>query len=535
MSDVALERAPYFIVVDLFCGGGGLSEGFKRAKLAKHCPYYFACAVNHDAQAIATHTQNHPETIHYTEDVRDWEVVEKIRLVVDALRAKWPSAHVLLHASLECTNYSNAKGGKERDADSRSLANHMPLYLEAFKPDYFTVENVREFMSWGPLGEDKKPLSRSKGIDYIRWWQQIEGMGYVFRHRLLNAADYGSRQSRLRFFGVFAKPGLPVQWPTQTHSKGGKVAGTLPWLAVRPLLELAEKGDSIFAKRPKSGKLLSDNTYRRIYAGLVKFCGAQRGGFVSNPAWFGGDAALDGAAPTVVASQHKAPLGLVQTAFIQQYNSGSDDNRVKDLEATSPVVTTENRFGLVQTQFLDSQYGTGGPISLDGVAPAVTTCPKSNLVKAEFLAFTAQYYGSGDNVQSLDTVAPTVVTNDRVALLQAVPGAWTLTVDDVVADSWLEKCLTFCQANGIADVFMRMLYPIELARIQGFGDEYRFTGSQTQIKKHIGNAVDVTMAKALGQALADGVHLYKRIREGQRAIEIFGDEHFFPCPKKLQL
>ena len=79
------------------------------------------------------------------------------------MRRMYPMAKVVLWASLECTNFSRAKGGQPRDADSRTLAEHLFRYIEALTPDYIQIENVEEFMSWGDLDENGKPISRDKG------------------------------------------------------------------------------------------------------------------------------------------------------------------------------------------------------------------------------------------------------------------------------------------------------------------------------------------------------------------------------------
>lgn len=133
----------------------------------------------------------------------------------------YPMAKVVLWASLECTNFSRAKGGQPRDADSRTLAEHLFRYIEALTPDYIQIENVEEFMSWGDLDENGKPISRDKGRLYTNWVDNVKAYGYKFDHRILNAADYGAYTSRKRFFGIFAKPYLPIVWPKPTHSKTG--------------------------------------------------------------------------------------------------------------------------------------------------------------------------------------------------------------------------------------------------------------------------------------------------------------------------
>ncbi len=52
------------VVIDLFAGGGGASEGIRRA--LGRCP---VVAVNHDPAAIMMHAANHPSTLHLTESV----------------------------------------------------------------------------------------------------------------------------------------------------------------------------------------------------------------------------------------------------------------------------------------------------------------------------------------------------------------------------------------------------------------------------------------------------------------------------------
>ena len=108
-----------------------------------------AC-VNHDANAIASHAANHPDALHFVEDIRTLNL-DRLLAHVEVSRKQYPAARVVLWASLECTNFSIAKGGQSRDADSRTLAEHLFRYIDALRPDYIQIENVKEFMTWGPL------------------------------------------------------------------------------------------------------------------------------------------------------------------------------------------------------------------------------------------------------------------------------------------------------------------------------------------------------------------------------------------------
>ena len=150
------------IYIDLFSGAGGVTTGVENARLNGEKVAKVIAAVNHDPLAIASHAANHPETHHFIEDIKTLDV-SKLVAIANNAKKESPESKLVLWASLECTNFSNAKGGMPRDADSRTLANHLFRYVKALSPDYIQIENVREFMSWGPLGDNGKPISRLKG------------------------------------------------------------------------------------------------------------------------------------------------------------------------------------------------------------------------------------------------------------------------------------------------------------------------------------------------------------------------------------
>ena len=183
--EIKKEDDMKLLYVDLFCGAGGTSTGVESARLnGERCAKVIAC-VNHDKNAIASHAANHPEALHFTEDIRTLELSPLVEHVLKT-RVLYPDAFVVLWASLECTNFSKAKGGQPRDADSRTLAEHLFRYIESINPDYIQIENVEEFMSWGPMNEEGKPLSTRKGEDYTRWVSKVKSHGYNFDYRILN-------------------------------------------------------------------------------------------------------------------------------------------------------------------------------------------------------------------------------------------------------------------------------------------------------------------------------------------------------------
>lgn len=230
------------LYIDLFCGAGGTSTGVENARYEdEQCAKVVAC-VNHDANAIASHAANHPDALHFTEDIRTLELSPLVAHV-ERMKKIYPDALVVLWASLECTNFSKAKGGQPRDADSRTLAEHLFRYIEAIVPDYIQIENVEEFMFWGDIDEHGHPISKDKGRCYEKWKRNVRKYGYDFDWRILNAADYGAYTTRKRFFGIFAKRGLPIVFPEPTHCKDGKsdMFGKLEkWKPVKDVLDFTD-------------------------------------------------------------------------------------------------------------------------------------------------------------------------------------------------------------------------------------------------------------------------------------------------------
>lgn len=475
--------------IDLFCGAGGTTSGIHFSGIKN---MFVAACVNHDTNAILSHQQNHPNTIHFIEDIRNFEVVQKLKTLVDKLRSEFPNCIINLWASLECTNFSKAKGGQTRDADSRTLAEHMQMYLEGLNPDYFWVENVREFMSWGPLDEKGKPVSRQSGQDYLRWIGEIKRLGYKFDYRILNAADFGSYQSRERLFLQFSKPEFPISWPEQTHSKKSTKDSLFPskkWKAVKDMLDLDDEGQSIFTRK----KTLCENTLKRIYAGLIKFVANGEDTFIKKyysgrPA--GKVASINNPAGTITTIDGQA---IVTATHLNTYYGNSGLHSVNN---PSPTLTTKDRIAKVDVNFLDQQYGNSEPISIESVCNILTVNPKFNLVNVKNFILNPSW---GGHSTSVDNPSCTIIARQDKAplyLISTETGGFSIPIyeDDSETMILIKK---FMIEYGIIDIKMRMLDIQELKQIQGFPKDYKLMGTKTEQKKYIGNAVDVTQAKAL--------------------------------------
>lgn len=406
------------LYIDLFCGAGGTSTGVELARVnGEQCAKVIAC-VNHDANAIASHATNHPDALHFTEDIRTLEL-SPLKSHAQKYQKLYPDTHLVLWASLECTNFSKAKGGQARDADSRTLAEHLFRYIEALNPDYIQIENVEEFMSWGDMDENGKPISMDKGRLYRRWKNNVKKYGYNFDHRILNAADFGAYTSRKRFFGIFAKKGLPIVFPESTHAKEAQhtLFGSLEkWKPVKDVLDFSDEGTSIFIRN----KPLSEKTLERIYAGLIKFVAGGKDKWLLKYNSINGKTgkhippSIDEPCPTVSC---QGRLGIIQANFLSRYNTVRPQDTCKSIDEPCGVLTTENRFAKVQCHFL-SKYFSGHPdsknISIDGPAHTIKCKDNHALVTSDFLA---AYYGNGNNVHSIEKPSPTITTKDRLSLV----------------------------------------------------------------------------------------------------------------------
>lgn len=402
------------LYIDLFCGAGGTSTGVESARInGEQCAKVIAC-VNHDANAIASHAANHPDAMHFIEDIRTLEL-SPLMAHVEKCKKQYPDALIVLWASLECTNFSKAKGGQPRDADSRTLADHLFRYIEAIAPDYIQIENVEEFMAWGPMDENGKPISMQKGKDYTKWVRNVKSYGYRFEHRVMNAADYGAYTSRKRFFGIFAKDSLPIVFPEPTHCKEGKqdmFGSLLKWKPVKDVLDFEDEGTSIFSRK----KPLSEKTLERIYAGLIKFVAGGKDKWLLKYNSINGTTgkhippSIDDPCPTVSC---QGRLGLVQASFLSRYNTARPEDTCKSVDSPCGVLTTHNRFAKVGCRFI-SKYFSGHPdsknIPITGPAHTIKCKDNHSLINAKFLA---AYYGNGDNVSKIDRPCPRVPTKDR--------------------------------------------------------------------------------------------------------------------------
>lgn len=276
------------IIVDNFAGGGGASTGIELATGRS-----VDIAINHDVNAVAMHTTNHPETLHYCESVFD----------IDPVSATAGRPVGLAWFSPDCRHFSKAKGSKPVEKEIRGLAWIVIRWALAVRPRVMMLENVEEFKTWGPLlaGEMRPDPDRagetfkefigmlSTGVpadhpalqecceflqlapDSEQVQRLVAGLGYEVDYRELRACDFGAPTIRKRFFMVMRRDGQPIAWPEATHAdpkspavQAGKLA---PWRTAAECIDWSIGAPSIFGRK----KPLAENTLKRIARGIQRF------------------------------------------------------------------------------------------------------------------------------------------------------------------------------------------------------------------------------------------------------------------------
>lgn len=461
--------------IDLFCGAGGTSTGIHQSNANA---VVVAC-VNHDEVAIQSHKENHPDCAHFTEDIRDFNVVIKLKEITDKLRRDYPGCKINIWASAECTHLSGAAGGISRDADSRTLSNHLFMYVEALEPDYFYLENVKEFLTWGPLrlkegknstadycelAQDIKrnkfyvniPDKRFKCLFYNEWREHMKSYGFEYDYKLLNVADYEAYTSRLRYFGIFAKTGLPIVFPKPTANKDGS-NGMKKHKAVKEVLDFDNKGKSLFSKK-------------RAKKSLARFLKGLK----------------------VNTSEH----------FLMGFYGNGKCHSIED---PCNTLTTKDRY---QLNYIQYDYSNVGFSDIEKPAGTLTTNPKHNLVSIEWL-MDFQY----DRVSmSVEKPCVTIIASQDKSPLYLCQAETGFPENEIKDDDCevTREIKEFMIKHHIKNIFVRMLTVKELLKIQGFPEDYILKGDQADQKKFIGNSVAPLMAQRLIEANYEALVDYEK-------------------------
>lgn len=503
------------LIIDNFAGGGGASTGIELA-LGRHVDI----AINHDAKAVAMHAANHPQTKHYCESVWD----------VDPREVSQGRPIGLMWLSPDCKHFSKAKGGKPVEKKIRGLA-WVALKWASLpnKPRVIFLENVEEFVTWGPLAEDGKPCKKNKGREFNAFVNALKRHGYQVEKKELRACDYGAPTIRKRLFLIARCDGQPIVWPEPTHfdpileQKRTKNRGEKNrpfWRTAAECIDWSIPCPSIFERsRP-----LAEATNRRIAKGIMRYVVNNANPFiittdrpVTNRSLPRG---IDMPLPTATSTQRIAivtpfisehanasnqrnmaceePLRTqcaqvkgghfsLVAGFLSTYYGEKSASEVRGNAIDVPIrtQTTENRHAIV-TAHIQRDFGTSIGHAIDSPIGTITSTFGGHAALVE--SFLLSYYGNEKETDSLKAPLRTVTSRDRFGLV---------TIEG-----------SLYQIN---DIGLRMLVPRELFLAQGFPITYIIENgineknetiklTKTEQVRMVGNSVSPVLAKALVQA-----------------------------------
>ncbi|RQZ08944.1 DNA cytosine methyltransferase [Burkholderia stagnalis] len=431
------------LIIDNFAGGGGASTGIERAFGRP-----VDVAINHDGEALAMHAANHSGTQHLREDV--------FAIHPGFVTQQRPIG--LAWFSPDCTHHSKAKGGKPREKKIRGLA-WVTLRWATFQyPRAIGLENVEEFLDWGPLGEDGRPIKSEKGRTFRAFVAALTtglpadhpdtreifetlgadfpmerlaaGLGYKVEWRVLRACDFGAPTIRKRLYLFARRDGLPIVWPEPSHGdpKSAPVrAGKLqPWRTAADCIDWSIPCPSIFERaRP-----LKDATLRRIARGIMKFVVNSAEPFIVPIAHYNGrDTVHAGDEPLRTITAHpKGGSFAVCVPHVTKFRANSigsaADEPLHTVTAGGDCARpagAPHAMGLVAATLIQTSYGErpGQAPRVPGLDKPLGTVVAGGVKHAAVTAFLAKHYGGhyeGAGV-GLDSPVSTITTSDHHALV----------------------------------------------------------------------------------------------------------------------
>lgn len=503
-------------VLDLFAGCGGLTEGFHQFRL-KHmdetAPPLFRSvgAVEWDPAAAASYTMNfgaasprrrkhpHEPTQVFCRDITGWT-------------PPWAKGEIeVVVGGPPCQGFSGLNRNKV-GAERNTLWQEFIRIVVALEPKVFVIENVDRFVR-SPEFEDLKARIRSGDLSgkYVLMEspgtkpedsEQVRARNY-----LLNAADYGALQARRRAIVIGVRTDVnsligSMRYPKREHSEAAlKHRSTLEGLVQpRGTEEPWNAIDQLFAHT------------RELDLSSTALPGQQRSVAAAN----------ERVGPFRTDQLHftRAP----EPVSIARYRAIPPEGNRKNLRGRYWCRFDDGEEILLQK---DTVYrGVDGKLVLSGsyteVADAGVLGTRTYRVK-QFDAVPHVLPGrSGRNkAEAYGVVVEDNGADRRATLVYLSTASWDKHDSgsgDVMGRLRLGRPSVTVRTEFFKPEKGRYLHPTEhrpithyeAARLQGFPDDFLWSGSKTEIARQIGNAVPIPLGRAIAQAI------YEYLRAGER-------------------
>lgn len=200
--------------VDLFSGAGGLTAGLERGGFTT------VAAVDDDADCVATLNAARQRRVLIDESRCYLDGTRIVQADIGDIRARdlrpdgadrrWRPT--LLAGGPPCQPFSSAGRQKGVEDPRGRLFLHFVRLADELKPPYVLFENVRGLLT------AKTPDGIPGGV-LAMVQEAFEEVGYATRFALLNAADYGAAQRRVRLYMLASRGRALPGFPEPTHAR----------------------------------------------------------------------------------------------------------------------------------------------------------------------------------------------------------------------------------------------------------------------------------------------------------------------------
>jgi len=224
------------LVVDLFSGAGGLSEGFTQAG------FWVVFAIENDYHTSATYTYNHTRNKHkYRTEVLHKNISEiDFKKLDKTIKSATGSRVDVVIGGPPCQGFSRANMRTRNSSNPlNQLVSHFICAIKGLKPRVVVMENVADLEIF------------EKGLFVEKLKSEFEDNGYKADWKILTASDFGVPQRRRRFFFIAAQDGLPIFFPKLFITQDAYVN---VWDAISDLPELTNgnKVDELSYRKNKN-------------------------------------------------------------------------------------------------------------------------------------------------------------------------------------------------------------------------------------------------------------------------------------------
>ena len=171
-----------YSVIDLFCGCGGLSEGFKLAG------FNIVGGIDFNQKAIDTYKKNFKNATAICADLMAFNEKD--------IHTNFPNLNKVdvIIGGPPCQGFSSANRYQSEQDDPRNkLFFEFVKFVDIAKPKVILIENVRGI------------VTNNNGYAKDRIYEIFQSRGYSVTHRILDSSEYGVPQRRLRNFFVITK------------------------------------------------------------------------------------------------------------------------------------------------------------------------------------------------------------------------------------------------------------------------------------------------------------------------------------------